>query len=421
MTKFRGIFLAGLMALAAIPGFPAHAQVAAATTPSASVAEPLVVSATRLTTKGSSVQLEMDFDQIPAFTFHYVDAPPRILVDLPATRFAEKDTTLAATGLLKSVRYGTMSEGRARMVLTFTHPVKLVRSQATVNPSGTGARLLLEAERTTADDYHSLMSNQTWETAAAPEAESPVSAPDGPSVPDPGAPLLVAVDAGHGGIDTGATGADGKTLEKDITLAFAQTLAAHLNREPGIRAFLTRDKDEFLTLTQRVEIARERKASLFISFHADTLRQGDIRGATVYTISDKASDKLAASLAERENFSDELAGVKLPAEPEEVTDILLDLTRRETQAFSVTFAQEVIASFKGQIGLINNPHRSAGFRVLRAPDIPSVLLELGFLSNPKDEKLLLDEEWREKIATLLTDAIRRYHTPDGAVAKTGAD
>lgn len=418
MAIIRGILVAGLLACMALPQAPAWAQVAAATTPSASMAEPLVASTTRLTAKGSSIQLEMDFDQIPAFTFHYVDAPPRILVDLPATRFAQKDASIAATGLLKSVRYGAMSEGRARMVLTFTHPVKLLRSQATANPSGSGAHLLLEAERTTPEEYRKLMSAQTWETAAAPETEATPALPDMPLTPEPGAPLLVAVDAGHGGIDTGATGADGKTLEKDITLSFAKTLAEHLNREPGVQAFLTREKDEFLSLTQRVDKARERKASLFISFHADTLRQGDIRGATVYTISDKASDKLAASLAERENFSDELAGVKLPSEPEEVTDILLDLTRRETQAFSVTFAQQIIQSFKGQIGLINNPHRSAGFRVLRAPDIPSVLLELGFLSNPKDEKLLLDPEWREKIATLLTDAIRRYHTPDGPVAKT---
>jgi N-acetylmuramoyl-L-alanine amidase len=157
-----------------------------------------------------------------------------------------------------------------------------------------------------------------------------------------------------------------------------------------------------------VLIARQNHANLFISLHADTLRQKDIRGATVYTISDKASDKLAADLADRENLSDQIAGKETVAEPPEVADILLDLTRRETQAFSISLARSVLDSFKDQVGTINNPHRHAGFRVLQAPDVPSILLELGFLSNVEDEKLLLDEAWRAKIADLLTDAVERY-------------
>jgi N-acetylmuramoyl-L-alanine amidase len=159
-----------------------------------------------------------------------------------------------------------------------------------------------------------------------------------------------------------------------------------------------------------VEIARQNHAVLFISMHADTLKQKDIRGATVYTISDKASDKLAADLADRENLSDQIAGKETVAEPPEVADILLDLTRRETQAFSISLAESVLGSFKDQVGTINNPHRHAGFRVLQAPDVPSILLELGFLSNAQDEKLLLDDQWRGKMADLLTDAVKRYRS-----------
>src|SRR5690606_26427334 len=144
---------------------------------------------------------------------------------------------------------------------------------------------------------------------------------------------------------------------------------------------LTRDKDEFLSLSQRVQLARSEGANLLVSVHADTLRQKDIRGATVYTISDKASDSLAARLAERENLSDQIAGISLDSEPAEVADILIDLARRETQAFSISVAREVVRTFEGEVLLINNPHRHAGFRVLTAPDVPSVLLELGFLSN----------------------------------------
>lgn len=137
-------------------------------------------------------------------------------------------------------------------------------------------------------------------------------------------------------------------------------------------------------------IARQNNANLFISLHADTLKQKGIRGATVYTLSDRASDRQAQELAERENKSDQIAGVAASTEPPEVADILLDFTRRETQAFSVTLAENIVSSFEGQVGLINNPHRYAGFMVLRAHDVPSVLLELGFLSNAEDEKLLLD-------------------------------
>nr|WP_272214193.1 N-acetylmuramoyl-L-alanine amidase [Marinicella sp. W31]MDC2877673.1 N-acetylmuramoyl-L-alanine amidase [Marinicella sp. W31] len=134
-------------------------------------------------------------------------------------------------------------------------------------------------------------------------------------------------------------------------------------------------------------------------------------GATVYTLSDRASDRLAAALARRENLSNEIMGLNAADEPEEVTDILLDLTRRETQSFSVSLADTVVASFEGQIGLINNPHRFAGFMVLRAPDIPSVLLEIGFLSNPEDEKRMLDPDWRDRLVERLVDAVRRYRTP----------
>jgi N-acetylmuramoyl-L-alanine amidase len=164
-----------------------------------------------------------------------------------------------------------------------------------------------------------------------------------------------------------------------------------------------------------VVIARQRGAKLFISLHADTLRQKDIRGATVYTISDKASDALAASIAERENLSDGIAGVEIKDEPAEVTDILIDLTRRETQAFSIQLAENVLKSFQGQIDVINNPLRHAGFRVLQAPDVPSILLELGFLSNPKDEKLLTDPDWQKKIADRLTKAVTDYLDSSGIV------
>ncbi len=386
-------------------GNAAHAEDQPAVSPPA-----LVASAAKMSASGSHLSLEMQFDTIPTFTTHYVDQPPRVIVDLPNTVFSLPDHAVKPQGLLKSLRFGTMAEGKARLVLTLNHPARVVSAKAGQDPSGKGAHLLLEAEKIGQNEFAALIATQKWEDGQPQEASA---TPDllAPANDPTGGPFVIAVDAGHGGIDTGATSADGKILEKDITLAFAQSLVTVLNKEPGIEAFLTRDKDEFLSLSERVEISRRRKANLFISFHADKLKQGDIRGATVYTISDKASDSLSANLAERENFSDEVAGVVFEDEPEEVADILLDLTRRETQAFSVTFAESVIQSFKGQVELINNPHRSAGFRVLRAPEIPSILLELGFLSNKKDVSLLQEEAQRHKIADLLTQAIRAYRTP----------
>jgi N-acetylmuramoyl-L-alanine amidase len=280
----------------------------------------------------------------------------------------------------------------------------MVSAKVQADESGKGHRLVLDAEMMPADQFADLVSKESWTGEDDTKDVGPVAPVENAGPGD----FLVAVDAGHGGIDTGAVASDGTTPEKDITLAFAKRLTDELNKQPGVKAFLTRDSDQYLSLSERVTIARQNHAALFISLHADTLKQKDIRGATVYTISDKSSDKLANDVAERENNSDKIAGTEAPTQPPAVADILMDLTRRETQAFSISLAQDVLNSFDGQISMINNPHRYAGFRVLQAPDVPSILLELGFLSNKDDEKLLLDDTWREKVIDRLAEAVRQY-------------
>jgi N-acetylmuramoyl-L-alanine amidase len=368
--------------------------------------EPLLAYGARIIGDDARTRIVIDFDQAPSFSIHYIANPERIVVDLPATAFGFDTKQLEARGLFKDIRYGAMGEGSARIVLTAIKPVKLAIAKVQQDEDGKGHRLVLDAEMTSKEAFAALVKAQTWNGADDQQVTSAIPAAEAAKPGD----FVIAVDAGHGGIDTGAIGVDTKTEEKQVTLAFAKALADRLNREPGIKAFLTRDNDEFLSLSERVQIARQNHAGLFISLHADTLKQKDIRGATVYTISDKASDKLAADLAERENLSDQIAGKETVAEPPEVADILLDLTRRETQAFSISLAESVLNSFKDQIGTINNPHRHAGFQVLRAPDVPSILVELGFLSNVEDEKLLLDETWRGKMADLMTDAVKRYRS-----------
>ncbi len=378
----------------------------------ADAADPLAVYAARIVGDRARTRIVLEFDRKPEIAVRYIARPDRIVVDLPSTVFTFPEADLEARGLFRDIRYGSMDANSARLVLTAERPARLVASEVKANESGAGYRLVLDAEMVSQQDFEKLVNDQSWMTASV-DATATAQRGDRVGQSQPAAPgaFVIAIDAGHGGIDAGATGAATKTQEKEITLAFAKALFDRLKGEPGIEAFLVREGDEFLSLSERVTIARQRGANLLISFHADTLRQSNIRGATVYTISDKASDRMAADLAERENLSDAVGGVSDSGEPAEVTDILLDLTRRETQAFSISMADSVVRSFEGQVALINNPHRYAGFRVLQAHDVPSILLELGFLSNKEDEKLLLDPAWRVKIADLLAAAIRRYRLP----------
>ena len=369
-------------------------------------AAPLLAFSARIAGDDARTRLIIDFDRKPEFKVHYVANPYRVLIDLPETAFGLKAEELEARGIFSDIRYGTMAAGRSRIVLTASRPVGVVLAEVQEEQGAASYRLVIDTAIVTDQAFQALMEKQSWqETAVATSAEDasallPGSRADGP--------FVIAVDAGHGGIDNGALGGVTRTQEKHVTLAFARQLTEALNKLPGTRAVLTRDKDEFLSLSQRVQLARNEGANLLISIHADTLKQKDIRGATVYTISDKASDSLAASLAERENLSDQVAGISFVDEPAEVVDILLDLTRRETQAFSINLAQSVVSNFKDQVLLINNPHRHAGFRVLTAPDVPSILLELGFLSNKEDEQLLIDPAWQKKVAGLVAKAVEQY-------------
>ena len=375
---------------------------------------PLLAFAARIAGDDARTRVVVEFDRKPEFSLHYVADPVRVVVDLPETAFGLKADSLEPRGLFDAVRYGGMGAGSSRIVLSAKGPVAVTHAEVVAEEGGKGYRLVLDAERVDQARFDALLGEQQWTgSVAATKTDRPVAV----APTREGGPFIIAIDAGHGGIDTGALAGETKTEEKHVTLAFAKDLVEALNKGAGIEAFLTRDKDVFLSLPQRVQIARNKGAHLFISLHADALRQKDIRGATVYTISDKASDHLAASLAARENLSDEIAGVPLQSEPAEVADILIDLTRRETQAFSVNMARAVVSSFEGQINLINNPHRFAGFRVLQAPDVPSILLELGFLSNKEDEKLLLDPEWRKKVSERLAVAVQRYR--EQAVASGG--
>ncbi|MGZ3269184.1 MAG: N-acetylmuramoyl-L-alanine amidase family protein [Croceibacterium sp.] len=239
-----------------------------------------------------------------------------------------------------------------------------------------------------------------------PDANRPIGLPpiSGPS--DPSRPLVV-IDAGHGGHDPGASGIDFR--EKALALGLARALRDELVREGGIRVALTRSDDRFLALDERVEIARKLGASLFLSIHADSAGdKGDITGASVYTLSTKASSAADERFARRENSADSVNGVQLAGRSDAVTNILVDLAQRRTSEQSATFAGLIVREGAGVLTFHPDPMRSADFVVLRAPDVPSVLYESGFISNPLDAQWLMSPEGQQRFATVMARAIRIF-------------
>lgn len=219
---------------------------------------------------------------------------------------------------------------------------------------------------------------------------------------------VIVIDAGHGGADPGAI-SPGGIFEKNITLSMARTIADVLNRSGRYDARLTRDSDKFIKLYDRVKIARAAKADIFISIHADSVRNSQTRGASIYTLSDKASDAQTAKLAARENRADLIGGIDLNDEDEDVTAILLDLSMRETMNQSKFLANTVVVTFGFEgVNILENPHRYAGFAVLKAPDVPSVLIETGFVSNEGEARKLLSKPYQTSVARSLVKSLDRY-------------
>lgn len=245
---------------------------------------------------------------------------------------------------------------------------------------------------------------------ALPQATPQISERPTPANPDR-RPIIV-IDPGHGGIDPGAIGVTG-LQEKDVVLAMARTLRDTLEKSERFEVVLTRDEDVFLKLHERVDIARRAKADLFLSLHADSIDKNFVRGASVYTLSETASDKEAAALARKENQADLIGGVDMSRETPDVSLILIELSQRATMNESARFARLLLPAMGEETKLLKNSHRFAGFRVLTAPDIPSVLVELGYLSNKADEKLLRSPAWRSRLAKTMQDAIDAYFAQPG--------
>lgn len=340
--------------------------------------------------------------------------PYRVVVDLPQVNFKlPAKASAQSRGLVKAFRYGLIMQGGSRLVLDTKGPVRIEKAFVLDAAEGQPARLVLDL---TAIDRAAFMRNISLQTRPAQHASARSNEPP-VKVDSDGRPLIV-IDPGHGGIDNGTKGSGGE-LEKDIVLAFAQALREKLEGGGKYRVALTRSDDTFIPLAERVRFARTRGAALFISIHADALprKEGFAEGATVYTLSENASDAEAARLAETENKADVIAGVDLTTEPDDVANILVDLAQRETKTFSMQFARVVVDELKSAARLHKHPLKSAGFKVLTAPDVPSVLIELGYMSTKDDLKQLNSPAWRVRTAQAVVKAVEAYFTP--RVAGTG--
>lgn len=333
--------------------------------------------------------------------------PYRLVVDLPQVRFALPDGIGdGGRGMISAFRYGQISPGKSRIVLDVTEPVDVDKSFILPSESDQPARLVIDVVPTTRESF--IAANRRYRDAQSAEALEKRSRSLVPRSNEGTKALTVVIDPGHGGIDSGATGKTG-ALEKDITLEFAELLGGKLEGTGLYNVHYTRQDDRFVALGERVEIARSLEADLFVSIHANSFSMRSVRGTVVYTVSDSASDKMAAEIAASENQSDVLAGIDIDdSDSDGVLDILIDLTRRETRNFGVVFARNLVSELRSSTKMFKIPHQQAGFKVLEAPDVPSAMVELGYLSNAEDEKQLLSSEWREKAAESIVRAIAGF-------------
>jgi N-acetylmuramoyl-L-alanine amidase len=382
-----------------------------------------VASSVGLENGADRAKLSFDLTQPVAATSFVLAAPDRIVVDLPDVDFHidpqvgdekpvhDRPGRAAPSGLVASFRFGHFAPGKSRIVIDLAAPARVLRATAEPTGEGTKSRLVIELARTDPAAFQAAAHNAVLASAGANEAENAAPVKD---AADKNASLpLIVIDPGHGGVDSGAI-VNG-LVEKDIVFDFAKALAAKLSASGHYKVVMTRDSDVFLSLGDRVRVAQDSGAALFVSIHADTIYDAaSVSGATVYTVSDHATDAEAERTAEKENQADAVAGVAGSEEADGVSDILADLTRQETRVYSHVFARTLVNYWKVAGRLNKNPERAAGFRVLKAPDVPSVLIELGYLSNAKDAASLVSPKWRDTTSTRLAAAVDAYFAVRGS-------
>ena len=410
-------------------------------------AHALRVEEVRLGVHGDQTRVVMEMDQSADFRAFVMDNPIRLVVDMPPFTWAAQPAQKVRGAAVQAIRHGALNNGMGRIVFDLKGPSVIQNAFLIAGQGGQSDRLVLDiapASRAAfvaqIGKFHGTLGggqgaadvSPSSPTASVPGAEdmsvvSPSPLPNiatirkgAPPVPPQkpvqeqkaaAAPLpkpLVIIDPGHGGVDPGAISPTG-IREKDVTLALAKELRRQLMDTGRYRVMLTRDTDVFIKLADRVKFARQNSGDLFVSLHADSINQSDVTGVSIYTLSEKASDAQTAKLAARENRADLIAGLDLEVADDDVANILVDLAMRDTMNQSKFFANEVVDTLGSKgVSLLDPAHRFAGFAVLKAPDIPSVLVEAGFMSNKKEARLLNTPEHRRRIAESLRKGIDIY-------------
>jgi N-acetylmuramoyl-L-alanine amidase len=429
------------LACSAASGAPARAADGVASAPTSGI--PLALDA-RLAGDAKQTRFVLDLDRSISFRAFTLSDPYRVVIDIPQVSFHLPEGTGAqGRGLVKAFRYGLVMPGGSRIVIDLAGPARIANSYVLDQANGQPPRLVLELEEV--DPAAFVQSLEPVESRPAPKPvlapsvlaatmPAPVAAPETkpaavpapetrsvtaaapvaaaapdtkPPAPNDTRPIVV-IDPGHGGIDNG-TQTDAET-EKNLVLEFGLALRDRLDKAGKYHIVMTRTDDTFIPLGERVRIARTQGAALFVSIHADALPkgEGDAQGATIYTLSDKASDAEAQRLADAENRADAIAGVNLTEEPTDVADILIDLAQRETRNFSNKFAHVLMSEMKTTMRMHKHPLKSAGFKVLKNPDVPSVLVEIGYVSNKADLEHLVSESWRSKAVGSIAQAIDAF-------------
>lgn len=404
---------------------PAPVRGAEGTVPTpAAVSNFPIASDARLAGDAKQTRFVLDLDKPIQHRAFVLADPYRVVIDITQVSFQlPAGTGIAGRGLIRAFRYGLVMPGGSRIVFDLTGPAKIANSYVLEAANGQPSRLVLELT-----EVDRTVFVQSLAPEARPELRPAIadanaavqpSAPPKPPAPPDHRPVVV-IDPGHGGPDNGTQAGGGDLMEKNLVLTFGLALRDRLEKVGKYRVVMTRTDDTFIPLDERVRIARNHSAALLVSIHADALprREGDAQGATIYTLSEKASDVEAERLAEAENRSDAIAGVTLSEEPV-VADILIDLAQRETRTFSNRFARVLMNEMKSTVRMHKHPLKSAGFRVLKAPDVPSVLVELGYVSNKGDREHLVSESWRNRTAGSMAQAIDGYLAKRLATAGPG--
>ncbi|SEO69254.1 N-acetylmuramoyl-L-alanine amidase [Salinihabitans flavidus] len=357
------------------------------------------------------VRISLSLSQGVPWRVFTLDDPRRLVLDFREVEWAgASPESLDQSEAVSALRMGAFRPGWSRMVLDLAVPLKVAQAGMRVSEETGSAHLLVDLAATTSREYTALAGAPRDPRWDLPEPSLRLS--DRPEKPD-WAPTVVVLDPGHGGVDPGAE-RDGHR-EKDMMLRFARELRDTLRRAGGFKVVLTRDEDIFVSLEQRVAIAHQAGADVFLSLHADILADGGAQGATIYTLSKEASDAASRQLAERQNRADIIAGVDLSGTDDVVADVLLDLARLETRPRTERLARAMVLGMKNTSGDLNSrPYRQAAFSVLKAADIPSVLVEVGFLSSDRDFENLQSPNWRASVAAGIRDGLQAWVIADKA-------